>query len=102
MKQGATKKGEESSAATDDKRDSATQTAGVVVALCAGHRCAALGPSVWLGGLDQRGHLQALAQWVEHWQPVSGRTSRLPQDLNRAIIGSGLPIRLATSPSAMH
>lgn len=121
--------------------------AGVVVALCAGHRCAALtrtcgddlagavarsrggvlisspclqqcaqgavgaiairaasedttGPSIWLGGLDQDGQLRALAHWVEHWRPATGQASMLPEGLNQAVIGSGLPIRLTASTPA--
>lgn len=122
-------------------------TAGIVVALCAGHRCSALtrtcsgdlagavtkssggilisspclqqcaqgavgavairasredvtGPSIWLGGLDQDGHMQALAHWIEHWRPVTGQASMLPRDLSELVIGSGLPIRLTASTPA--
>jgi hypothetical protein len=147
--QGTSKKSVEKDVSAQAKGDPAGPRAGVVVALCAGHRCAALtktssndlagavarsrggilisspclqqcaqgavgavairtasedvtGPSIWLGGLDQDGHLQALAQWVEHWQPVTGQASMLPQDLNEAVIGSGLPIRLTTSPPTVH
>lgn len=125
--------------------DRADGQAGVVVAMCAGHRCAALtrkcsdgelgaavarsrggvlisapclqqcaegavgavairssnadltGPSLWLGGLDDAGHLQSLARWVEQWRPVQGQVSTLPQDLSATVIGSGPPIRL-TAP----
>ncbi|MHA7276770.1 hypothetical protein [Arthrobacter sp. HLT1-21] len=121
---------------------SARGTAGIVVALCVGHRCAALikanddgglaaavarssggvlisasclqqcangavaavairaskssrtGPSVWLGGLESPGHLQALGAWVEGWSP-QGRSSALPEELAEAVLGTGAPVRLA-------
>lgn len=119
-----------------------TESAGPVVALCRGHRCAALaksgdaglaaavarsrggillsaprlqrcadgavgavairapsarvtGPSVWLGGLDAPGHLQALGRWVEQWHPAAADASTLPEDLASTVIGSGPPIGLA-------
>jgi hypothetical protein len=147
--QGTSKNSVEKDATAQAEGDSAGPRAGVVVALCAGHRCAALtktcrddlagaiarsrggilisspclqqcaqgavgaiairtssedttGPSIWLGGLNQDGHLQSLAHWVEHWQPVPGQASMLPDDLGQAVIGSGLPIRLTSSTPAAH
>ncbi|MFJ6001668.1 hypothetical protein [Arthrobacter sp. NPDC092385] len=118
------------------------QPGGVVIALCAGHRCAALtrtrrdgglaaavarssggmlisapclqrcaegavgavalsagtadstGPSVWLGGLESAGRLEALRRWVEHWHPGAERAHELPDDLRDAVLGIGPPIRL--------
>jgi len=113
---------------------------GVVVALCTGHRCAALtrergdgglaaavarssggvlisspclqqcaegtvgavalrtgvsdttGPSVWLGGLDVPGRLEALGQWVEGAPAAAGWD--LPTELRSVILGVGPPVRL--------
>ncbi len=118
------------------------EPAGVVVALCSGHRCAALtrkcddgglgaavtrssggilisapclqqcaegavaavairsgdagttGPSVWLGGLDGVGRLEALARWVEGWRRPADGTGELPDDLREAVLGYGPPVRL--------
>lgn len=126
-----------------------TQPAGIVVALCGGHRCTALtkacgdadlagaiaqsrggvlisasclqqcaegavaavairssnaditGPSIWLGGINNNGHLHTLGRWVQHWQPATGQASALPEDLSSAVIGSGPPIRL-TQPHPQH
>lgn len=125
---------------------SAKNTAGIVVALCAGHRCGALikasdddgglaaavarssggvlistsclqqcahgavaavalrpstsdltGPSVWLGGLEAPGRLQALGAWVESWRPQEARPSALPNELSEAVLGTGAPVRLAAN-----
>jgi hypothetical protein len=122
--------------------DGHADAAGIVVALCTGHRCAALvrmqgggglaasvarssggilvtapclqhcaegavaavalrpdgsmvtGPSLWLGGLEATGRLEALGRWIEGWTPGGGTEPTLPAELGSTVLGVGPPVRL--------